>query len=91
MTVFTCEDTFEAMMTCVYDVWASRLGHDNLRLQLEPVWQQGLFCDYVHVDADFSKAAKVVRAIQRKIVPRGHVVRAGPSGRHLPLPCARLC
>lgn len=67
MTVFTCEETFEAMMTCVYDAWASRLGHDNLRLQLEPVLQQGLFCTYVHVDADTVKASKVVRSIQRKI------------------------
>ncbi len=67
MTVFTCEDTFEAMMTCIYDAWASRLGHDNLRLQLEPVWQPGLFCTYVHVEADQGKAAKVVRSIQRKI------------------------
>lgn len=67
MTVFTCEETFEAMMTCVYDAWASRLGHDNLRLQLEPVLQQGLFCTYVHVDADTGKASSVVRSVQRKI------------------------
>ena len=26
MTVFTCEDNFDAMMTCVYEAWASRLG-----------------------------------------------------------------
>lgn len=67
MTVFTCEDTFEAMMSCVHDAWESRLGHDNVRLQLEPVVQPGLFCTYVHVDADFGKAAQVVRAVQRKI------------------------
>ncbi len=54
-------------MSCVHDAWESRLGHDNLRLQLEPVWQPGLFCTYVHVEADPGKAAKVVRAIQRRI------------------------
>lgn len=67
MTVFTCEESFEAMMSCVYDAWASRLGHDNVRLQLEPVWQQGLFCTYVHVEPDAQKAAKVARSIQKKI------------------------
>ena len=24
MIVYTCEDTFEAMMTCIYDAWASK-------------------------------------------------------------------
>lgn len=67
MTVFTCEETFEAMMTCIYEAWASRLGHENLRLQLEPVGQQGLFCTYIHVDTNISKASSVIRSIQRKI------------------------
>lgn len=67
MTVFTCEATFEAMMTCVYEAWARRLGHENLRLQLEPVAQQELFCVYVHVEADAQKARKVALAVQNKI------------------------
>ncbi|MDO4343189.1 MAG: TIGR03915 family putative DNA repair protein [Eubacteriales bacterium] len=67
MTVFTCEESFEAMMTCVYDAWASRLGHANVRLQTEPVRQQELFTAYVHVEADMEKAEKVVRSIQKKI------------------------
>ena len=24
MTIYTCENTFEAMMTCIYDAWASK-------------------------------------------------------------------
>lgn len=67
MTVFTCEDTFEAMMTCIYDAWAARLGHGNIMLQTEPIQQETLFCQYVHVDADMEKAQKVVRSVQRKI------------------------
>ena len=67
MTVFTCGTSFEAMMTCIYDAWDSRLGHDNLRLQLEPVLQEELFCDYIHVEPDAGKAEKVVRSIQKKI------------------------
>lgn len=67
MTVFTCADTFEAMMTCVYDAWASRLGHANVRLQTEPVFQQELFCDYIPVKADPEKAGKVAFAIRSRI------------------------
>ena len=37
MTVFTCEDNFDAMMTCVYEAWASRLGHSNIKLKTEPL------------------------------------------------------
>ena len=51
MTVFTCEDNFDAMMTCVYEAWASRLGHSNIKLNTEPIGNLELFCDYRHVDA----------------------------------------
>ena len=36
MTIYTCENTFEAMMTCIYDAWASKEGHQNIRLKAEP-------------------------------------------------------
>ena len=52
MTVFTCEDNFDAMMTCVYEAWASRLGHSNIKLKTEPIGNLELFCDYRHVDTD---------------------------------------
>lgn len=67
MTIFTCEDTFEGMMTCIYDAWASKAGHKNIRLKLEPVIQQEMFCSYVHVEPDGVKAEKVVRSIRQKI------------------------
>lgn len=67
MTIYTCDESFEGMMTCIYDAWASGLGHRNIRLELEPVLQSELFCDYVHVDADKEKTEKVVRSVRRKI------------------------
>lgn len=67
MTIFSCEDNFTAMLTCIYDAWASRLGHANVRLVKEPVFQQELFCDYIHVDADLEKADKVLRSVKNKI------------------------
>ena len=67
MTVFTCGESFESMMTCIYDAWSAGLGHGNVRLEREPVMQQELFCDYRHVDADEGKADKVSRSIRNKI------------------------
>ena len=67
MTVFTCSDEWEAMMTCIYRVWESGLGHRNIRLELEPVLQQELFCNYVHIDGEPEKAAKVTASIRKKI------------------------
>lgn len=55
MIVFTCYDTFDDMMTCIYDAWAARLGHSNIRLQTEPLGNLELFCEYRHIDADREK------------------------------------
>lgn len=54
-------------MTCIFEAWASRLGHKNVRLAVEPVAQQELFCTYRHVEADAAKAEKVARSVQKKI------------------------
>lgn len=67
MTVFTCEDDYESMMTCIYDAWASGLGHENVRLEVEPVYQTELFSEYIHVDGDEKKAESVTRSVRQKI------------------------
>lgn len=54
-------------MTCIYDAWASKKGHDNVKLLREPIIQPDLFSEYIHVDADMEKVEKVVRSIQKKI------------------------
>lgn len=69
LTVFTCQDQFDAMMTCIYDAWASRLGHANVRLATEPLGTPELFCTYRHVDPQPDKAASVIRTIHKKISP----------------------
>ena len=66
-TVFTCKDLFDDMMTCVYDAWASRLGHANVKLLTEPLGTRELFCTYRQIDAQPDKAASVVRTIRQKI------------------------
>ena len=67
MVIFTCQDTFESMMTCIYDAWSARLGHNNIKLQIEPIWSPELFCDYRHVDPDEEKVQKVIRSVRQKI------------------------
>lgn len=80
-TIFTCHDDFDAMMTCVYDAWASRLGHSNIRLKTEPIGNLELFCEYRHIDADSEKTSSVVRSIQKKISFRAYqmIYRAAMS------------
>lgn len=49
MVVFTCKDRFDDMMTCIYEAWASHLGHNNIKLRTEPLGTMELFCEYRHV------------------------------------------
>ena len=68
VTVFLCGPEPEDIFTAVYDAWASRLGHDNVRLEIDsPQRQMGMFCQYVSVARDLSKAEKVSRSVARKI------------------------
>ncbi len=69
MKIFCCKDRFEDILTCIYDAWSMALivGHDNIRLVREPVYQQTLFDEYIHVDADNDKVEKVIRSIKKSI------------------------
>lgn len=81
MVIFTCQDTFESMMTCIYDAWSARLGHSNIKLRTEPIWSPELFCEYRHIDPDEEKVQKVIRSIQQKISEKSYhdVYRAAMS------------
>lgn len=69
MTVFTCAREYEDMLTCIYDAWASKLGHSNIRLELEPLGQYSMFNEYVHIEADDKKATSVRDSVMTKISP----------------------
>lgn len=69
-TVFLCGPEPEDIFTAVYDAWASRLGHDNVSLEIESEqWQPRLFAQYCHVKRDGKKAEKVAGSVRRKISP----------------------
>lgn len=69
MTVYSCEPNLEAMLTCIYTAFVSRLGHQNIRLELEPLEQLSMFDEYVHVDGDNAIALRVMESVQSKISP----------------------
>ncbi|MFR7526284.1 MAG: hypothetical protein ACLUUW_01170 [Blautia wexlerae] len=60
MKIFTCKDRLEDIMTCIYDAWSEALliGHDQIQLKKEPVFQQTIFDEYIHVDQDLPKQKK---------------------------------
>lgn len=41
-------------MTCIYDAWveAVRIGHNQIQVKKEPIFQQTMFDEYIHVDGD---------------------------------------
>lgn len=69
MTVYSCAPDWESMLTCIFEAWSSKLGHMNIRLELEPLYDRNFFDTYVHVNSDPAKADSVADAVCRKISP----------------------
>lgn len=67
MRIYTCEPEWESMLTCIYEAFASGLGHRNIRIVPEPVGQTTLFDEYVHVDPDPDKAGRLSDAVISRI------------------------
>lgn len=66
MTIFVCRDSLEGILCGVYDAWMSRLGHDNVALELEDRGNLQMFCQYRQVEETREKTDKVVDAIRTK-------------------------
>ncbi len=75
MKIYMCKDRLEDIMTCIYDAWSEALktGHDNIQLKKEPVYQQTIFDEYIHIDGDKEKAQKVIRSIRRDISDEAYI------------------
>ncbi len=69
MYVYTCRSDYDSMLTCIYEAWASKKGHRNIRLCIEPIEQYSLFDEYIHIEPDEEKAERVSRSIWGKISP----------------------
>ena len=51
MKIYTCKDRLEDIMTCIYDAWADALliGHDQIQLKKEPIFQTTLLLSLIHI------------------------------------------
>jgi len=67
MTVFLCEDSLDGILTGVYEAWDSRLGHENVKLNLQSMDTLELFCLYQQVEPDLNKAEKVLRTVRQRL------------------------
>lgn len=67
MVVFQCEDSFDSILCGVYDAWMSRLGHNNVRLELSDRGNLEMFSQYQPVIETEEKRDKVIKAILEKI------------------------
>ena len=69
MYIYTCKPDYDSMLTCIYEAWAGKKGHKNIRLCTEPIEQYSLFDEYIHVEPNEKKAESVSRSIWWKISP----------------------
>ena len=68
MYVFLCEDSPEGIFTGVYNAWESRLGHNNISLQIHTREENyDLFCTYRDVTPDLQKSEKVSRTLKQRL------------------------
>jgi len=65
--IFICEDSFEGILTGVFEAYICRYGHDFISLELNGEDQPQFFCEYYPVETDIVKATKVGQAIRKKI------------------------
>ncbi len=66
-TVFVCQDSLDGILTGVYDAWASRLGHGNVRLMVDGQYTLELFCQYRHVETRLKAASSVMRTVEHRL------------------------
>jgi len=66
--VYLCEDTLESIFTAIYTIYENKHNFPDTRLLLE--WEPLLLAEYVTVEADAEKAAKVIRTIHRQFGER---------------------
>ena len=82
--IYQCEDSVEGIFTAVYIAWASRYGHDFIKIEAvnsESVGNLELFSEYIPVKTDCVLADKVSESIRKKISNEAYqmVIRAALS------------
>jgi probable DNA metabolism protein len=67
MYVFVCENSIDGIFTGVYDAWASKYGHKNIRLTVCPPDTYTLFDEYITVSTDYERSGKVARTLLQRL------------------------
>lgn len=67
MTIFYCEQNWEAMLTCIFEASASKVGYKNIKFEINAPKQPNFLDTYIEVKADGVKAQKVIDAICNQI------------------------
>ena len=67
LTIFLCEGGFYGILSGVYEVYASRLGLENCRLELKEEYEPRLFADYRELDLHVELAEKVARTVRERM------------------------
>lgn len=67
MKIFLCEDSIDGIFTAIYDAWASKFGHDNIKIEVEKESNFELFAEYVEVETNLTKSLKVAKTINERL------------------------
>lgn len=69
MKIFTYDDNFYALASCIYTAWEYSLCHkdESIKLQKHLFTQQDLFSEIIYVSTDINKAKKVIESIKYKL------------------------
>lgn len=69
-----CEDSFEGIMTAVYDGWVYMNKGYHVNIQPGTEYTPTFFSEYITIDTDFEKAEKVARSIKMKISEDAYIM-----------------
>lgn len=69
MKIFTFDDNFYALTSCIYTAWEYSLSHkdEEIMLQKHSILQQDMFSEFIYVKTNMENAKKVIRSIKSKL------------------------
>jgi probable DNA metabolism protein len=69
MKIFTYDNDFESLASCIYTAWEYSLAHKNEQISLQKYSdiQQNIFSEFIYVETDTDKAKKVIESIKKKL------------------------
>lgn len=69
--IYICEDNIEGIFTAIYDAFSSvcrhEATHNNIEIVAGDIENYELFCEYLNIDTDQTKASKVTKTICDKM------------------------